>query len=60
MVRNMSCWGKNTGRNETGRAVRRHRQTDAETCLLESRHISFQDSIIHAIKVYIQAFHQTG
>jgi hypothetical protein len=40
MVRNMSCRGKNTGRNKTGRAVRRQRLTDAETCLLDSSHIS--------------------
>jgi len=40
MVRNMSCWGKNTGRNEKGRAVRRQTQTDAETWLLDSSHIS--------------------
>lgn len=40
MIRNMSCWGKNTGRNETGRTVRRQRPTDAETCLLDSSHIS--------------------
>jgi len=38
----MSCRGKNTERNETGRAVRRQRQTDAEMCLLDSSYISSQ------------------